>query len=59
MDILVEFEEGHTPGLAFFDIQRELSAIIGRNADLNTVEDLSPYYHRQVLEEAEDLYVEA
>ncbi|MBP7866844.1 MAG: nucleotidyltransferase family protein [Acidobacteria bacterium] len=59
VDVLVDFEEGHVPGLAFFDIQRELTEILGRDADLNTPDDLSPYYRQQVMEEAEDLYVEA
>ena len=59
VDVLVEFEIGHTPGLSFFAMQRELSAIIARNVDLNTPEDLSPYFRKQVLEEAEVLYVAA
>jgi len=57
VDVLVEFEPGHTPGLAFFRMQRELSAILGRKADLNTAKDLSPYFRQQVLDEAEVLYV--
>ena len=36
VDILVEFEVGHTPGLAFFTMQRELSEILGRKSDLDT-----------------------
>jgi len=35
-DVLVEFEAGHVPGLAFFSMEEELSKIIGRNVDLNT-----------------------
>ena len=57
VDVLVEFEPGHTPGLAFFRMQRELSKILGRKADLNTAKDLSPYFRQQVLDEAEVLYV--
>jgi len=57
VDVLVEFEPGHTPGLAFFRMQRELSEILGRKADLNTAKDLSPYFRQQVLDEAEVLYV--
>ena len=30
VDVLVEFEAGHTPGLAFFSMQRDLSELIGR-----------------------------
>ena len=57
VDVLVEFEPGHTPGLAFFAMQRELSEILGRKADLNTAQDLSPYFRQEVLDEAEMLYV--
>ena len=59
VDVLVEFEPEHTPGLAFFAMQRELSKILGREADLNTAKDLSPYFRRKVLDEAEVLYVTA
>ena len=59
VDVLVEFEPGHTPGLAFFAMQRELSHILGRKVDLNTAADLSPYFRQEVLEEAEVLYVAA
>ncbi len=57
IDVLVEFEPGHTPGLAFFAMQREMSEILGRKADLNTTEDLSMYFRQEVLDEAEVLYV--
>ncbi len=59
VDILVEFEKGHTPGFAFFRMQRELSAIIGRRVDLQTANGLSPYFRQEVLEEAEVIYVAA
>ncbi len=36
IDVLVEFESGCTPGLAFFAMQEELSAILGRRVDLHT-----------------------
>ena len=56
VDVLVEFEPGHTPGLAFFAMQRELSAILGRNVDLNTAGYLNLYFRDQVLIEAEVQY---
>jgi predicted nucleotidyltransferase len=56
VDILVEFEPGHTPGFEFIDIQDQLSAIIGRTIDLNTPQDLSRYFREQVLAEAEVIY---
>ena len=59
VDVLVEFEPGHTPGLAFFAVQRELSDVLGRKVDLNTPSELSPYYRQEVLDEAEVLYVTA
>ncbi|MBI4208999.1 MAG: nucleotidyltransferase family protein [Deltaproteobacteria bacterium] len=57
VDILVEFEPGHIPGLAFFAMEDELSQILGRRVDLNTSHSLSPYFRNQVLEEAEVEYV--
>ena len=36
IDVLVEFEPGHVPGLRFFDMQDELSAMAGQRVDLNT-----------------------
>jgi predicted nucleotidyltransferase len=59
VDVLVEFEPGHVPGLAFFAMQDELSAIIGRKVDLNTPGFLSRYFRDQVLAEAETQYVAA
>ena len=56
IDILVEFEPGHVPGLAFFSMQDELSEIIGHKVDLNTPKVLSPYFRDEVLKEAEVLY---
>jgi len=51
LDVLVEFEEGHTPGLAFFGMQEELSELLGRPVDLNTPGFLSRYFRDQVLKE--------
>lgn len=59
IDVLVEFEPGHTPGLAFFTMQDELSEILGQKVDLNTPDCLSKYFREQVLAEAEVYYVEA
>ncbi len=56
VDVLVEFEEGKTPGLAFFGMQEELSELLGRRVDLNTPGCLSPYFRDQVLREVETLY---
>ena len=56
VDVLVEFEPGHTPGLAFFRIERELSDLLGRTVDLNTPRDLSRHFRDRVRREAEVLY---
>ena len=56
VDVLVEFEPGHVPGLAFFAMEEELSEILGRKVDLNTPRFLSPHFRRQVLAEAEAQY---
>jgi uncharacterized protein len=59
VDILVEFEPEHVPGLAFFSMQHELSLILGRTVDLNTLGFLSPRFRAEVQSEAEALYVAA
>lgn len=56
VDVLVEFEPGHTVGLAFFRMQRELSEILGRKVDLQTPAEISRYFRDEVLAEAEVLY---
>jgi predicted nucleotidyltransferase len=55
IDVLVEFEPGQTPGLAFFDIEAELSQLLGRRVDLNTPQFLSPRIRARVQAEAEVL----
>lgn len=59
VDVLVEFEPGHVPGLRFFALEQELSRILGRKVDLNTPGFLSPYFRGRVLAEAEVQYVAA
>lgn len=57
VDILVEFEEGHTPGFAFIDIQDELSALLGgREVDLVTPKFLNHRIKDRVLKEAKVAY---
>ena len=56
IDMLVEFEAGHIPGLAFFSMQRDLSELMGRQVDLNTKNDLDPSFRRAVLNEAQVVY---
>ena len=59
VDVLVEFEPGHVPGLGFFSMEEELSRILGRKVDLNTPGFLSPHFRDQVLAEARVEYAEA
>jgi predicted nucleotidyltransferase len=56
VDVLVEFEPGHIPGLAFFAMESELSEILGRKVDLNTPQFLSPYFRDDIVAEAEAEY---
>jgi len=59
VDVLVEFESGHTPGLAFFDMEVELSELLGRKVDLNTPGFLSRFFRDRVIREAEVQYAVA
>ena len=59
VDVLVEFEPGHTPGLRFFAMEAELSDLIGRKVDLSTPSFLSPRFRGQVEAEAETQYEQA
>ena len=56
VDILVEFEPDHVPGLAFYGMEIELSEILGRKVDLRTPADLSRYFRQEVLKSAEVQY---
>lgn len=56
VDVLVEFEPGQVPGWEFFDMEEELSKILGRKADLNTSGFLSRFFRQRVLAEAEIQY---
>ena len=57
LDVLVEFEPEHAPGLDFFAMEAELSGILGRKVDLNTPGFLSPSFRTQAIAEAEVYYV--
>jgi hypothetical protein len=58
VDMLAEFEPGHVPGFGFMRLQRELSALLGREVDLNTPNSLSRYFRDEVLAEAEVVYAQ-
>ena len=58
VDVLVEFQPGHVPGLDFVRIERELSSLLqGRRVDMVTPKFLSPRLRSQILASAEPLYV--
>ena len=59
VDVLVEFEPGHAPGLDFFDMEIELSELFGRKVDLNTPGFLSRFFRDRVIREAEVQYAVA
>ena len=50
VDVLVEFEPAHIPGLLrMARIERELSTLLGgRKIDLRTPEDLSRYFRQEI-----------
>jgi predicted nucleotidyltransferase len=57
IDLLVEFEQGHVPGLfSIVRMEMELTEMLGRKADLRTPEDLSQYFRDEVVENAEVQY---
>jgi predicted nucleotidyltransferase len=58
VDVLVEFEPGHTPGFAFIRIQDELSALLGgRKVDLVLRDALLPRLRKRILEQEEVQFV--
>lgn len=57
IDLLVEFEADHTPGLfSIVRMEMELTEMLGRKVDLRTPEDLSEYFRDEVLKNAEVQY---
>lgn len=57
VDVLVEFEARKTPGLAFIDVQDDVSALFGgRPVDLGTRRSLNSRIRDRVLAEARVLY---
>ncbi len=57
VDVLVEFDPNQLPTLLdVVAMERELSAIIGRKADLRTPKDLSHYFRDEVMRTARVQY---
>ena len=60
VDLLVEFEPHHVPGLiTLAAIQNEFTAAFGVPVDLRTPSDLSPLFREDVLREAKARYASA
>lgn len=56
IDVLVEFEPGAIIGWKIVEIEDELSQMLGREVDLNTLEDLSRHFRKKVLAAAQVIY---
>lgn len=57
VDVLLEFEPGHVPGLLkLMTLQLEFSELLGREADFRTPRDLGINIRDRVIAEAEVLY---
>lgn len=58
VDVLVEFDPEHIPGLVgFIGMEIELGEILGRKVDLNTPHSLSRYFRDHVIAEANVQYI--
>lgn len=59
IDVLVEFETDHIPGLIrLAGMEIELSEILEHKVDLRTAEDLSRYFRQEVINSAEAVYAQ-
>jgi len=57
VDVLVEFQRGHTPHLITLgQMQDELSDLWGRPVDLKTAGFLSRHFRQQVVDTAQTIY---
>ena len=57
VDILVEFDPEHVPGLfRIVEMKEELSRNIGREVDLRTPEDISKLFRKEVIQQSYLLY---
>ena len=59
VDVLVEFEPGHTVGLLrMAGLELELAELIGRKVDLRTPAELSRYFRDEVARSSEVQYAQ-
>ncbi len=58
VDVLIEFDQEHIPGLfALSGMEFELTDILGRKADMRTKGDLSRFFRNEVVKNAKVQYV--
>jgi len=59
LDILVEFDPHHIPGLIkLAGMEIELAELLGRKVDMRTAQDLSRYFREEILNSAKVQYAE-
>jgi predicted nucleotidyltransferase len=59
LDILVEFDPAHIPGLIrLAGMEIELAEMLGHKVDMRTAQDLSRYFREEVLNSAKVQYAE-
>ncbi len=59
VDVLVEFDPGHTAGLLrMAGLEMELSEVLGRKVDLRTPAELSRYFRDEVVRTSEVQYAQ-
>lgn len=59
VDVLVEFEPGHTVGmLRMATLELELTQLLKRKVDLRTPAELSRYFREEVMRESEVQYAQ-
>ena len=57
IDILVEFDPQHIPGLfSFVRMKEEISEKLGRKIDLRTPEDINKLFRNEVLQQSHLIY---
>ncbi len=59
LDILVEFDPAHIPGLIrLAGMELELGEILGRKVDMRAAQELSGYFREEILSSAKVQYAE-
>ena len=59
VDVLVEFDPAHVPGLAYFGMAAELSEIVGRHVDFGTPGGLRPWLRDGIMQSSQVIYERA